>query len=269
MTWRNLLANINRGFTAVGFITTAPIIVALAALTVATQASAKSSLGSSFAPAAPAVNYVLLPPEGGSLIKPATPPDTSLDAGTPSTALRSEPSAAVKAVTANNDSASSVAHSGWDRVGDVYTNTNNDDRADKELEVPQVLPPAASQPSDDDPDQTGQESENQSPDQAPTPNQVGSIDDYQAADEEDSAPMWGYGFPVQLAAVAITTYPVRIFRTARNPRLAPSLVPMVPRTSAGGMNPVILPTAPTFPRGLVRFSSGRMHFSGGMRGGRR
>ena len=197
MNCRNLLPNILRGLIAGGFIAAAPIIIAFAVLTVATQAFAQSSLDSS----APATDYAL-PPAGGSLIEPAPRKDVTLEdathsAGTPRTATSSAAvpttlSAAVEpAEAADNDSdASAAAHSGWDRVGDVYTDTDSEDRADKVLEVPQVLSPADPQPSNDA-EQTAQEEESQ------TPDQVGSIEDYQ--DEEDGAIMGIYGVPVLLA----------------------------------------------------------------------
>jgi hypothetical protein len=259
---RNLLPNILRGQIAGGFIATAPIIIAFAVLTVATPAFAQSSLDSS---SAPATDYALPPPRG-SLIEPApgddaTSKNASPDGATPRTATSSAavpttPSAAVKPFTATDHGAdaSAAAHSGWDRVGDVYTDTDSEDRADKVLEVPQVLSPADPQPSDDA-EQTAQDEGSQ------TPDQVGSIDDYQ--DEEDSAVMGVYGVPVLLAPAGINSFGVSALRSIQPPlnrnfsqRFVPGFVPMVPRPVRGGMNSAILPTSPMFPRGPMGFPGG-------------
>jgi hypothetical protein len=110
---------------------------------------------------------------------------------------------------ADNGSDFSVAvYSGWDRAGDVCTNTNTEDRADKVLEVPKVLPPADPQPSDDA-EQTAQEGGSQ------TPDQVGSIDDYQA--EEDGAVMGVYGVPVLLTPVGKSFWSERFSVRFRHP----------------------------------------------------
>jgi len=256
----NLLPNMHRRLIARGFIAIAPIIVAFAALTVAAPVFAQSSFDSS---SAPATDYAL-PPPGGSLIEPAPRDDGTLEDATPSAetsatssaAMRTKPAAAVKPDTAGDDGSdvSAAAHSGWDRVGDVYTDTNSEDRADEVLEVPQVLPPADSQPSDDA-EQTAQEDGSQ------TPDQVGSIEDYQ--DEEDSAVMGVYGVPVLLGPARINPFGVNAFRSIQaplnrsfGPRFVPGFVPLVPRPVAGGMNSAILPTSPMFPRGPMRFSGG-------------
>jgi hypothetical protein len=191
----NLLPNIHRGQIAGGFIAIAPTIITFVALTVAAPVLAQSSLESSSAP----ITEYALPPPGGSLIEPAPRDDATLEDATPSAetpatsraAVPTTPGAAVKPVTApdKDSDVSAAEHSGWDRVGDVYTDTDSDSRADKVLEVPQVLPPADPQPPDDA-EQTAQDGESQMPDQ------VGSIDDYQ--DEEDSAVMGVYGVPVLL-----------------------------------------------------------------------
>jgi hypothetical protein len=245
-----LLQNTYRGLIAGGFITAAEVIVAFAALTAATQAFAQSSLGSSSATAAPAADYALPPPDGGS----ATPPDANPDDAR-SRAAVSKPSVAVKPVAAADNDSSAAAHSGWDRVGDVYTDTNSEG-TDEVLEVPQVGSPTNSQPSEDA-DQMAQESGSQSQDLGPPPDQVGSIDDYQ---DEDDALMGAYGFSIPFAVVGINPYRVRAFRAPRNPRFAHGFGPEIPR--AGGMNSAILQTSPMFPSGAVRFS-------GGMRGGHR
>src|ERR1700730_3456835 len=95
MSCRKALAN--RGFLAGGFITTAAIIVAFAILTTAAPAFAQSSLDSS---SAPATDYVLPPPEGGSLAVPATPDDATPSDATSSAAMPTKPSAGGKQVTA-------------------------------------------------------------------------------------------------------------------------------------------------------------------------
>jgi len=260
---RNLLPKMHRRLMADGFLVTGPVIIALAALTVATPAFAQSPLDSS---SAPPTDYAL-PPPAGSLIEPAPRDDaTSKDAtpdgasprpATSSAAVRTTPSAATKPVTAADHGAdnSAASHSGWDRVGDVYTDTNSEDRADKVLEVPQVLPPADSQPSDDA-EQTAQEGGGE------TPDQLGSIEDYQ--DEEESAVMGVYGVPVLLAPVGINSFGVSAFRSSQapfnrnfRPRFVPGFVPIVPRPGGGGMNSAILPTSPMSPRGPIGFSGGR------------
>jgi hypothetical protein len=269
---RNLCPKMHRRLIA--FLVTGPVIIAFAALTVATPAFAQSPLDSS---SAPPTDYAL-PPPAGSLIEPAPRDDaTSKDAtpdgasprpATSSAAVRTTPSAATKPVTAADHGAdnSAASHSGWDRVGDVYTDTNSEDRADKVLEVPQVLPPADSQPSDDA-EQTAQEGGGE------TPDQVGSIEDYQ--DEEESAVMGVYGVPVLLAPVGINSFGVSAFRSSQaplnrnfRPRFVPGFVPIVPRPVGGGMNSAILPTSPMFPRGPIGFSRGPIGSSGG-RFGRR
>jgi hypothetical protein len=175
--------------------TTAPIIITFAALTVATQVFAQSSLDSS---SAPATDYAL-PPPGGSLIEPAMSDDPSTEDATPDEDTRSDAtsSAAVPskqiAATKNHDRTADngsrgEASSGWDGVGDVDADTHDDDQGDKVLEVPQVLPSADPQPSDDS-DQTAQQDGSQSPDdQEPTPNRLGSIEDYKH--EEEGAIMY-------------------------------------------------------------------------------
>jgi hypothetical protein len=281
---RNLLPNILRGQMTGILITTSPIIIAFVALTVA-PVFAQSSLDSS---SAPATDYAL-PPPGGSLIEPAMPDDATTEDATPDEETRSEatssaavptkPSAAVKnrVTAADNGSARGEAHSGWDRVGDVDADTDNDDQADKVLEVPQALPSADPQPSDDS-DQTAQENGSQPPDdQDPTPDQVGSIEDYE--DEEDGALMGAYGVPVLIAPVGINPFGVSPFNAPLYRRggfgqgLQRGFVPIVPRPF-WGTNSAILPTSPMFPSGSARFSGGTpfphgIGFSGGMRGGRR
>jgi hypothetical protein len=257
MMSRNLLLNIYRGLVAGACITTARIIIAFATLTVAAPAFAQSTLDRA---SAPATDYALPPPEDGSLIEPVAPDDATSGDTIASAAI---PAAAVAPVTAaENASAGTAVHSGWDRIGDVYTDTNSDDQADQVLEVPQVLPPGNPQPSDDA-DQTAPEDTSQSPDQ------VGSIDDYQ--DEEDGALMGTYGFPVSIGPAGIGSFGVSAFQTPFNRGFGlgfqPGFVPTVPWTFAGGMNSAILPASPMFPRGSMRFSG--MRLSGGMRGGRR
>jgi hypothetical protein len=259
VNWRNLLPNMHRRLIAGGFITIAPTIIAFVVLTVAAPVFAQSSFASS---SAPATDYAL-PPHGGSLIEPAPRDDATLEDATPSAetpatsrvAMRTKPTAAVNPDAAGDDGSdvSAATHSGWDRVGDVYTDTNNEDRADKVLEVPQVLPPAS--PLPDDADQTAQEGGSE------TPGQVGSIDDYQ--DEEESAVMGVYGVPVLLGPARINPFGVSAFRSIQaplnrsfGPRFVPGFVPIVPRPVAGGMNSAILPTSPMFPRGPMRFSGG-------------
>jgi hypothetical protein len=270
MSCRKALAN--RGFLVGGFITTAAIIVAFAILTTPAPAFAQSSLDSSSAP--PADYAIPTPLEGSSLIEPATPGEATPSDATSCAAVPTKPSVAVKSVTAaDNGSTSAAAHSGWDRVGDVYTDTDNEDQADKVLEVPPVLPPANPQPYDYA-DQTAQEGWSQSPDQVPTQDQVGSIEDYQ--DEEDGALMGAYGVPGLLGPVGINRFEASTFHSPLNPSFRPGFqrgfVPIVPRPFGGGMNSSILPTSPMFPSGSARFSGGMpfsrgMGFSGGMRGG--
>jgi hypothetical protein len=280
----NLLPNILPGLITSAFITTAWIIIACAPLTLATPAFAQSSLDSS---SAPATDYAL-PPPGGSLIEPAmpdgpttedaTPDEETRNGATSGAAVPTKASAAIKSrvTAADNDSARGEAHSGWDRVGDVDADTDDDDQADKVLEVPQVLPSADPQPSDDS-DQTAQQDGSQSPDdQDPTPDQVGSIEDYE--DEGEGALMGIYGVPVLIAPIGMNHFGVSAFhapvfrRRGIRQRFQRGFVPIVPRPF-GGTNSAILPTSPMFPRGSARFSGGmpfpRGGFSGGMRGGHR
>jgi hypothetical protein len=280
---RKFLPTILRGQITGGFITTS-LIIAFVSITVATPVFAQSSLDSS----APATDYALPPPRG-SLIEPAMPDDPATEDAAPDEETRNDatssaagptqPSAAVKnrVTTADKGSTRGEAHSGSDQVGDVDTDTENDDQADKVLEVPQALPSADPQLSDDS-DQTAQEDSNQSPDdQDPTPDQVGSIEDYE--DEEEGATMGVYGVPVLIAPVGINPFGVSAFhapphrRDGFGQRFQPGFVPIVPRPFVG-TNSAILPTSPMFPSGSARFS-GEMPFphgiafSGGMRGGRR
>jgi hypothetical protein len=209
---RNLLPNILRGQIAGGFIMTAPVMIIFAALTVTTPAFAQSALDSS---SAPATDYALPPPRG-SLIEPAMPDDPTREDAAPdeetrsdatsSAAVTTKPSAVVKnrVTAADNDSARGEGHSAWDRGGDLDAYSDDDDQADKVLEVPQALPSADPQPSDDS-DQTAQDDGSQSPDdQAPTPDQVESIQDYE--DDEDGALMGAYGVPVLIAPVGINPF---------------------------------------------------------------
>jgi hypothetical protein len=275
---RNLLQHILRGHISGGFVTTAPIIIAFAGLTVATQVFAQSDQYSS---SAPATDYAL-PPSGGSLIEPAMPDDPTTEDATPDQGTRtdttssagvpSKPIAANKnhVTTPDDGSARGEAHSRWDRVGDV--DTDDDDQADKVLEVPQALPSADPQPSDDS-DQTAQQDGSQSPDdQNPTPDQVGSIEDYQ--DEEEGALMDVYGVPVLIAPLGVSPFhPSPYRRGGFGRRFQRGFVPGVPRPFVG-TNSGFLLTGPMFPSGSVRFSGAMpfphgIGFSGGMRGGRR
>jgi hypothetical protein len=72
------------------------------------------------------------------------------------------------------------------------------------LEVPQALPRANPQPSDDT-DQTAQDGGSQAPDEVGSI-QVGSIEDYQY--EEDAALMGAYGVPILLGPVGINPFRV-------------------------------------------------------------
>jgi hypothetical protein len=259
MNCRYLLASMRRGLIPRGLITIAPSILALAILTVvAAPAFAQSSPGFSSSPLTG--DYDLPPPEDGSLIGPATADEATPGDTTSSATTSATPSAAVTPIGAadNRSDASAAARSGWDRVGDVYTDTDSDGQPDQVLEVPQALPPATPQPSDGA-DQTAQEDDSQAPDQ------VGSIDDYQ--DEMDDALIGGYGYPVFLGS-GISPFGVSAFRTPFShrfrsgfrPGFQPGFVPAIPRT--GGMSSAILSTSPMFPSGAARFSGGGMRFSG-------
>jgi hypothetical protein len=189
------------------------------------------------------------------------------------------PRAAAKPVApAAGGSDASATHSGWNRVSDADEDTPSGDQSDKVLEVPQVLPPVNPQPSVDA-DETAPDDGNdgnQSADQSPPPEQVGSIDDYQ--DEEESAIVGVFVVPVPLGAVGISPYGMNVFQS---PSLSPGFgtgfvsgfTPFVPSTTSlrpfgGGMNSAIMPTSPMFPRSRI-FSGGfmaprgAMHFSGG------
>jgi hypothetical protein len=155
---RNWLPNLHRGLIAGGFVATAPIMVACAALTVAVPAFAQSSLDSSSAPAG---EYALPPPDGGSLAEPATPDDAIPDDATSSAAVPSEPSAAAKPATAADKFAPPPRRIPIES-GMLTPTLDSDGQTGKVLEVPQVLPPANSQPPDDA-DQTAQGGGSKSP----------------------------------------------------------------------------------------------------------
>jgi hypothetical protein len=282
---RNLLQNIFRGHVTGGFVTAASIMIAFTALTATTQVFAESVLDSS---SAPATDYALPPPKG-SLIEPAMPDDPPTEEAMPdedrgsnaisNAAVPSNPMAAAKTrvTAADNGSARDESHSGWNRVGDDDADMEDDDQADKVLEVPQALPSADPEPFDDL-GQTALQDGSQPPDdQDPTPDQVGSIEDYQ--DEEEGALMGVYGVPVLIEQVGIKPFGVTAFharpyrRDGFGQRFQRGFVPIVPRPFVG-TNSGILPTGPMFPSGSVRFSGAMpfphgIGFSGGMRGGRR
>jgi hypothetical protein len=211
--------------------------------------------------------------------KDATPDEETRSDATSSAAVPTKPSAAVKnrVTAADNDSARGEAHSAWDRGGDLDADSDDDDQADKVLEVPQALPSPDPQPSDDS-DQTVQEDGSQSPDdQDPTPDQVGSIEDYE--DEEDGVlmgglwrsctdrtrrykPLWGERFSRTPAPPGWLWEGLSAWFRAHRP------------AAIWGRNSAILPTSPMFPSGSARFSGGMpfphgIGFSGGIRGGRR
>lgn len=243
---RKLLLNIRGGRAAVSFITIAPIMMAVAALTLAAPAFAQSTLDSS---SAPDTGYALPPPDGGPLADPAMPNDAAPNDAMPNDGI--EPIAA-----ADGGSGGAAARSGWDRIGDVDTSTASEDPAGKVLELPQVVPPATAQPSDGA-DQTAQDGASSSPDQ------VGSVDDYQ--DAQDSTIIGVYVAPLPTGPWVVNPYGVGTFRSNQapmNPRFLPGFVPMFPpgatamRPLANGMNAAIVPASPMLPRSSAPIPGG-------------
>jgi len=160
-------------------------------------------------------------------------------------------SADVHPVAALDDSSTgAAAHSGWDRLGDVYIDDDDREQMDQVLEVPQVLQPDSPQPADDS-EPAPQEAASQSP------NRVGSIDDYQGEDE--AALIRGYGVPVLIWPVPVSSLGVSAFQSPFNPGLPPGFVPTVRPVFTDRMRSQ---SGPMFPRGSMRFS-------GGLRGNRR
>ena len=288
---RNLLPDWSGGFIASGLIRGVPPFVgawtaiAFVALALAAPVFAQTSLDSS---SAPPTDYAVPPPSGGSLVEPSIPGDPAPDDAdvdsddggdvASSNAAATASHAAAKPVAAGaSGSAAAAPHSGWNRVSDVDEDTPGGDQSDKVLEVPQVLPPVPPPSVDaDGTEPDGGNDGNQSADQSPPPEQVGSIDDYQ--DEEESAIVGVFVVPVPLGAVGISPYGMNVFQSpALSPGFGtgfvPGFTPFVPSTASlrpfrGGMNSAIMPTSPMFPRSRI-FSGGfmaprgSMHFSGG------
>jgi hypothetical protein len=309
----NLSLKIRNGLKSRPCFATAAIIAALIALPSAAPVFAQSSLDSS---AAPPTDYAV-PPPGGSLVEPSLPGSAVTDDSAPEDSIPGDTSAgdasaadvapgdvgpgeaaAGEASTMPDDSAGppvvvkngtpdTKPHRAWDRVGDVETDSESEDPADKVLEVPQVVQSQSPQTSDNDDqsadaDQTAGADQTADADQGaqdggfPSPDEVGSVNEYQN-EEDDSAVMGIYVVPVPYGPVGISPYAANTYRSVPVPGYVnaggflPGFVPGAPfgtvnvRSFGSGMNSPIMRTSPMFPHpsmGSMRFSSGmfgRLH----------
>jgi hypothetical protein len=148
--------------------------------------------------------------------------------------------AAPAAGAASSASDDSVAeHSGWVRSGDVDTSNP----PDKVLEVPQVANPGDGQPTASTSGQAGPNDDSSSPDQ------VGSINDYQ--DEDDGDIGGGYIGPGTLYPNGAGTF--RANAGTPNPAFGSGYVPINPsgpnigRPGINGMNTAVGSTSPMLP----------------------
>jgi hypothetical protein len=295
----NLSLKISGGLKSRSCFATAAIVAALMALPLAAPVFAQSSLDSS---AAPPTDYAV-PPPGGSLVEPSLPGRAVIDDSAPEDSTPDDTSAgdapaadvapgdvgpgeaaAGEASTMPDDSAGppvvvkngtpdTKPHRAWDRVGDVETDSESEDPADKVLEVPQVVQAQSPQTSDND-DQSAGADQTADADQGaqdggfPSPDEVGSVNEYQN-EEDDSAVMGIYVVPVPYGPVGISPYAANTYRSVPgyvNPRgFLPGFVPGAPfgtvnvRSFGSGMNSPIMRTSPMFPHpsmGSMRFSSG-------------
>jgi hypothetical protein len=145
--------------------------------------------------------------------------------------------AAAAASSASDDSA--AEHSGWVRSDDVDT-SNPPDRV---LEVPQVANPSDGPPTASTSGQAGPNDDSSSPDQ------VGSINDYQ--DEDDGDIGGGYIGPGTLYPYGAGTF--RANAGPLNPAFRPGYVPINPygpnigRPGMNGMNTAVGSTSPMLP----------------------
>jgi hypothetical protein len=297
----NLSLNFRAALKSRRVLAMAPIIAAMVALPLAAPAFAQSSLDSS---AAPPTDYAV-PPPGGSLIEPSMPSgaasdDSVTDDSTPDDATAGDapvtpgdvsPGAAASGdastipddgagppVVVKNATPDTTSHHGWDRVDDVETDSESEDPTAKVLEVPQVVQSYSSQPSDGadqtaGPDQTADADQSAQDGDFPSPDEVGSIDEYQN-EEDDSAVMGVYIVPVPFGPVGISPYAANTYHAIRVPGymnqrgFLPGFVPGAPfgtvnvRGFGSGMNSAILRTSPMFPHTSMGYSGG-MRFSGG------
>ncbi len=219
---RILLPIVRGDRAAVSFVVLAPILVTAMALALVPPAFAQSSPDSS------------VPSDTGYAVPPA-PADPPADAPIDGV----EPLAAAANGSASDDPA--AEHSGWVRSGDE--DSDNGNSPSKVLEVPQVVDPASAQPSAGA-GQAARDGDSSSPDQ------VGSIDDYQ--DEDDTGIAGVYIAP--LPRGSLNPYGVGSFRQAPvNPAFLPGYVPinptggMIARPRTNGMNAAIGPTSPMLP----------------------
>lgn len=176
-----------------------------------------------------------VPPGAGDAVPAAVadpPADAPIDGVAPLTV--------VAGGSASDDS--SAEHSGWVRSGDVATDNGNPQ--DQVLEVPQVVDPADTQPSDGA-DQAARDGASSSDDQ------VGSINDYQ--DEEDIGVAGVY--INQIPQGGPNPYGISSYRInpRLNPGFAPGYVPANPPRSniallgRNGMNTAVGSTSPMLP----------------------
>jgi hypothetical protein len=233
-----------------------------------------------FAPAAgaaivaPDSGYALPPPDDGSLAVPSSSPD---DARTDDAAIKAAPAAdgtpgdvlpggappidlasplgGIAPVAAADGGPSPSSHSGWDRVGDSESDSNNDsdDPGNSVLEVPQAVPTDASPAG-------GNGQAAQGGDSSP-PDEIGSVNDYQ--DQQDNTVIGVYITPSNGPPVLNPPFSVGTFGASQAPRtpVQPNNGPMLPsgvggiRPFAGGMNSAIMPTSPMYPRGMPMVQS--------------
>jgi hypothetical protein len=221
---------------AVGLAAIAPVIITAVALTVASPARAQSAIDSA-AVSDPA--YDGPPPV-------ADPPaDVPIDSGVPlATAASASPT---------DDSA--AGPSDWARSDAADDEADSDDEipSNQVLELPQVVDPASGQPaaataeaSTGDGQSVAATTQSPSGDDSSSPDQVGSIDDYQNENEANYP-----GGPVPPGAP--NSYAVSEYRVVPvNPVFVPHYVFVTPmggftRFGMNGMNTAIGTTSPLFP----------------------
>jgi hypothetical protein len=217
---KKILLSIVRGdLAAIGFVAVAPILVMAVTLALAPPALAQ------FTPDSPSVSDSEDPSPPAIADPPA---DVPIESAAP---------AAAASASASDHSAAD--HSGWDRASDE----DNSGPPDKVLEVPQVVAPADGQP----PAATGQAAPNGD---SSSPDQVGSVDDYQ---DEDDGDLGGGGYVSAGALNSVRVGTVGGNPGPLNPALGSGYIPMNPsganlaRPGANGMNTAIGSTSPMLP----------------------
>ncbi len=296
MTKSKLQFDLRRKFGAAGFIGIAPALVTILVLARTAPAFAQASLdgvsasatsadavsaSDTFAPAAdttivaPDGGYALPPPDDGVLADPSSSPD---DAGTDDAAIEAAPAAdrtpgdalsggappidpaaprgGIARVAAADGGPRPSSHSGWDRVGDSESYDDSDDSGSQVLELPRAVPPDASPAGGNG--EAAQDGDSSSPDE------VGSADDYQ--DAQDDSVIGVYITPPNGPPVLNPPFGVGTFGASQAPANAPvqpNNGPILPRgvggmrPFAGAMNSAIMPTSPMYPRGMPMVQSYR------------